>query len=109
VPNAAPRFGSTLGGRIDPEHNPPIAFEGKVTQRIDTQWGKTTILQHQGIHVILTEMPFPAYFASDFTGLGINLWKADIVVVKNLFPFPLPHGQVQSPDRERDHARYHQC
>jgi microcystin degradation protein MlrC len=76
-----------IGGRIDAEHNPEIEFEGKVSQRFETQWGKTTILQHQGIHVILTEMPFPAYFASDFTGLGLNLWKADIVVVKNLFPF----------------------
>lgn len=76
-----------IGGRIDPEHNPAVTLEAKVWQRLETQWGKTTILQHKGIHVILTEMPYPAYFASDFTGLGLSLWKADIIVVKNLFPF----------------------
>ena len=77
----------TLGGHIDPEHNPPVTLEAKVWQRLETEWGKTTILQHQGIHIILTELPNPSYFASDFTKLGLNLWKADIVVVKNLFPF----------------------
>lgn len=76
-----------IGGRIDPEHNPPIQLKAKVWQRMETQWGKTSILQHQGIHIILTELPYPAYFATDYTGLGLNLWKADIIVVKNLFPF----------------------
>jgi microcystin degradation protein MlrC len=76
-----------LGGTIDPEHNPIVMFEAKVWQRMETEWGKTTILQCQGIHVILTELPNPSYFATDFTKLGLNLWKADIVVVKNLFPF----------------------
>lgn len=77
----------TIGGHIDPEHNPAVEVEVKVWQRMETQWGKTSVLQHQGIHIILTELPYPAYFASDFTGLGLNLWKADIIVVKNLFPF----------------------
>lgn len=77
----------TIGGSIDPGHNPPVELECKVWQRLETQWGKTTILQHRGIHIILTELPYPAYFATDFTDLGLNLWKADIVVVKNLFPF----------------------
>jgi microcystin degradation protein MlrC len=76
-----------IGSSIDPEHNPPVKLQAKVLFRQETQWGKTTVLQHRGIHVILTELPFPAYFASDFTGLGLNLWKADIIVVKNLFPF----------------------
>ncbi len=76
-----------LGGTIDAEHNPIVIFEAKVWQRLETEWGKTTILQHQGIHVILTELPNPSYFATDFTKLGLNLWRADIIVVKNLFPF----------------------
>ncbi len=76
-----------LGGTINPEHNPVVELEAKVWKRLETEWGKTTILQHQGIHVILTELPNPSYFATDFTKLGLNLWRADIIVVKNLFPF----------------------
>jgi microcystin degradation protein MlrC len=76
-----------IGGCIDPEHNPCVELEVKAIFKAETQWGKTSVLQHRGIHIILTELPFPAYFASDFTGLGLNLWKADIIVVKNLFPF----------------------
>lgn len=77
----------SVGGTIDPMHNPPVELEAKVWLRQETAWGKTTILQHQGIHIILTELPNPSYFATDFTSLGLSLWKADIVVVKNLFPF----------------------
>jgi microcystin degradation protein MlrC len=76
-----------IGGSIDPEINPVVQFTGKVCFRQQTAWGKTVVLQHQGLHVILTELPFPAYFSEDFKAVGLNLWKADITVVKNLFPF----------------------
>jgi microcystin degradation protein MlrC len=37
--------------------------------------------------LILTERPTPAFFPRFFKSLGLSLWKADITVVKNLFPF----------------------
>ena len=77
----------SVGGRIDPDFNPVVDFEGEVILRAQTQFGKTCILRHKGIHLLLTELAFPGYFASDYAKLGLNLWKADIVVVKNLFPF----------------------
>ncbi|MEM6271377.1 MAG: M81 family metallopeptidase [Bacteroidota bacterium] len=76
-----------VGGSIDPENNPPVDFSGDIVFRIDGAMGKTSIIRHQGLHLILSELPFTGYFRSDFTDLGINLWKTDIVVVKNLFPF----------------------
>lgn len=81
------RIRLTIGGTIDPEHNPPVEIEAEVLLRRETSWGKTTVLRHQGIHVILTELPYPGYFASDYKQLGLSLWRADIIVVKNLFPF----------------------
>jgi len=45
------------------------------------------ILKNKGVHLILTEFGEAAYYPDFFTSLGLNLWKADIVVVKNLFPF----------------------
>jgi microcystin degradation protein MlrC len=80
-------FKLKIGGVIDPQHNPVVELEVKLHSKDENEWGKTTILIHQGIHIILTEFPYPSYFASDFTRLGLNLWKADIIVVKNLFPF----------------------
>ena len=76
-----------IGGRIDPHHNPAVHLDVKVQSKHENEWGKTSVLVHQGIHIILTEFPYPSYFASDYTRLGLNLWKADIIVVKNLFPF----------------------
>ncbi len=76
-----------VGGRIDPQFNPQLDFSGKVIFSAESQWGNTTILVHNGIHLILTELAFPGYFPGDFRSLKLNLWKADVLVVKNLFPF----------------------
>ena len=76
-----------VGGRIDPQFNPEVEYTGTVRFSEKTNWGNTTILVHQGIHMILSELAFPGYFPKDFRCLKLNLWKADVVVVKNLFPF----------------------
>jgi len=36
---------------------------------------------------VIAELPIAADQTSHYTDLGLSLWKADIVVVKNLFPF----------------------
>lgn len=76
-----------VGGPIDPEFNPTVEFEGEVIFREDGAMGKTSIIRHEGLHLVLTELAFAGYFARDFKNLGINMWKSDILVVKNLFPF----------------------
>lgn len=82
-----------IGGRIDPQFNPELEFTGTVRYSDESSWGKTTILVHQGIHLILSELAFPAYFPKDFRSLGLNLWKADITIVKNLFPFRIKYAR----------------
>lgn len=77
----------TLGAQIDPHFNPTLEFEGEVLHKSDEKWGKCLVLRQGGVHLVATEIAFPAYWPSDFKALGLNLWKADIVVVKNLFPF----------------------
>jgi microcystin degradation protein MlrC len=49
--------------------------------------GKTVIIRHQGIHLIITELADSLASLGYFGDPGLSLWKADIVVVKNLFPF----------------------
>jgi len=81
------RLRLTLGGRIDPNFNPPVEFTGEVMYRGESKWGKTLVLREGGVHVVATEIAFPAYWPGDFRSLDLNLWKADVTVVKNLFPF----------------------
>jgi len=52
-----------------------------------TVTGKTVVLKNKGVHLVLTDYPPVTYFPNFFTSIGLDLWKADIVVAKNLFPF----------------------
>ncbi|MCB9234824.1 MAG: M81 family metallopeptidase [Bacteroidia bacterium] len=77
----------TVGAKLDPIHNLPLEFTGELIFAKQTDFGKTVILRNRGTHLIITELAFGGFFPTDFTQLGLSLWKADITVVKNLFPF----------------------
>ncbi len=51
--------------------------------------GRAVVLKNNGVHLILTEFAPNTYFPNFFTSLGLDLWKADIVVVQEPLPFPL--------------------
>jgi len=76
-----------VGGRLEKEYNRPLTYTGKLIHKSVSQWGKTVIIKHQGIHLIITELADSLASPGYFSDLGLSLWKADIVVVKNLFPF----------------------
>ena len=77
----------TVGGNIDTVYNQPFNYTGIVTLKQETSYGKTVIVKNSGIHLILSELPMASRKPSDFRELGLSIMKADIVVVKNLFPF----------------------
>lgn len=77
----------TVGGKLDTVYNAPLAFTGELIFKKEGNLGKTVILKNHGTHLILTEQPDATYQPEYFTDLGLSLFKADIVVVKNLFPF----------------------
>jgi len=76
-----------VGAKLDKLYNRPLEVTGQVMHKREWLYGKTVILKNKGVHIILTEMPVPAMHPDFYTELGLSLWKADIVVVKNLFPF----------------------
>ncbi|MFA6618292.1 MAG: M81 family metallopeptidase [Candidatus Neomarinimicrobiota bacterium] len=76
-----------LGGKIDTVYNKSIKYTGEIFFKKETALGKTLIIKHGGIHLILSELPMSARYPSEFKDLGLSLFKPDIVVVKNLFPF----------------------
>jgi microcystin degradation protein MlrC len=76
-----------VGGKLDRVYNKPLDYEGTIIFKKETSFGKTVIVKHGGIHLVIAELPIASDQTSHFTDLGLSLWKADIVVVKNLFPF----------------------
>ena len=81
----------SVGGKLDKIYNRPITVTGEVIFQEETQLGKTAVLRCGGVHVILTELPAMAREPEFFSDLGLSLWKADAVVVKNLFPFRISY------------------
>ncbi len=82
----------TVGGKLDKIYNQPYKFTGQVVFKGNCSGYKkpairAVVLKNNGVHLILTEFGDGAYYPKFFTSLGLDLWKADIVVVKNLFPF----------------------
>lgn len=85
--NAGDEVTLTVGGKIDTVYNQPFTYTGILTLKQETSFGKTVIIKNNGIHLIISELPMASRKPSDFRELGLSIWKADIVVVKNLFPF----------------------
>ena len=76
-----------VGGGLAPQYNSPVEVTGTVLRKQTGERGRTVILRAGGVHVILTELPETAAKPGYFKNLGLSPWKADLVVVKNLFPF----------------------
>lgn len=77
----------SVGGKLDKLYNRPLDFSGELIHKSEQRFGKTAIIKYRGIHLILTELADSLADPDYFSDLGLSLWKADIVVVKNLFPF----------------------
>jgi microcystin degradation protein MlrC len=82
----------SVGGKLDKVYNKPFEFTGELIYKGPAQdgtktGGKAVVLRNKGVHLIVTDFPPSTYFPNFFTTLGLDLWKADIVVAKNLFPF----------------------
>ncbi len=78
-----------VGARLDKVYNEKLTFNGVLIYLDNSRYGKTAVIVKDKLHLILTTLPCPAFKPSFFTKLGLSLWKADVVVVKNLFPFRL--------------------
>ena len=76
-----------VGGKIDLLYNRPLEYSGIVEWKSETSFGKTVIVRRDGIHLVLSELPMASKSPKEYQALGLSPWKADIVVVKNLFPF----------------------
>lgn len=78
----------TVGGKIQPEYNPPLTIKGKIWTKKETKdFGKVVVLDLGDVKLVLTEGAALALKPSFYRDLGLNVWKPDITVVKSFFHF----------------------
>jgi len=78
----------SIGGTLDPARSAPLPVRGVVRSKHARHgYGRTIVLEVEHLRVVITEGPALVMRPSFYTELGLSLWKADIAVVKNFFPF----------------------
>ena len=79
-----------VGGRLHPEMNRPLRLTGTLLhKRQNPGILRTAVLAVSGLRLVLTEGPAVTLKPNFFTQAGLDPWKADVIVVKNFFPFRL--------------------
>jgi microcystin degradation protein MlrC len=77
-----------IGGTLDPSRATPLAVRGTVVSRHQREgFGRTVVLAVEHVRVVITEGPAMVMRPSFYTEVGLDPWRADIVMVKNFFPF----------------------
>ncbi len=82
------RVDVTLGGRH--EHSPPLPVTAVVRSRHDTEaFSRVVVLTIDHVELVVTSAPPLAMKPSFYRDVGLRPSRADICVVKSLFPFRL--------------------
>ena len=82
------RVALSIGGSLDPARSSPLPVVGNVVSKHDQHgFGKTVVLAVDHLRIVITEGPSMVMRPTFYTNVGLSPWKADIVVVKNFFPF----------------------
>jgi len=79
-----------VGGKLHPELNTPLEVSGRVLRsRTAGGLGRTVALDLGHVKLVVTEGPSMAMKPAFYGDLGLDPWRADMVVVKSMFPFRL--------------------
>jgi microcystin degradation protein MlrC len=79
-----------VGGRFDPATNPPLRVRGRLKVVLETRaFGGVAALDVGRMGLVLTEGPPLAMKPAFYRQVGYEPFRADLVVVKSLFPFRL--------------------
>ena len=79
-----------IGGTLDPARSAPLVVTGTIASKhAQHGFGRTIVLEVEHLRIVITEGPSMVMRPSFYTDVGLSLWKADIAVVKNFFPFLL--------------------
>ncbi|MEZ4365595.1 MAG: M81 family metallopeptidase [Kofleriaceae bacterium] len=77
-----------LGGGLDPARSPPLPVRGTLRSKHRQQgFLRALVLEVAHLRIVVTEGPSMVMRPSFYTAVGLRIWDADVVVVKNFFPF----------------------
>ena len=84
------RVSAAVGGRLDPAHSSPLAVTGRLRSRHETgAMGRAVVLDLDHLQLVVTEQAPLAMKPAFYADVGLSPWRADVVVVKSMFPFRL--------------------
>ncbi|TVQ86274.1 MAG: M81 family peptidase [Deltaproteobacteria bacterium] len=82
------RVSLPVGGTLDPGRNEPLPLRGRLLHRYQSDvFGRMALLQVDHVKVVITEGANLVMRPRFYKQIGLDPWKADVVVVKSLFPF----------------------
>lgn len=82
------RVSLSLGGRLHPEQNEAVAVSGVLKNKRELPGFDRVVLLDLGhVQVVVTEGPALALRPRYYSDMGLDPWKADIIVTKSFFPF----------------------
>ncbi len=82
------RVALSIGGTLDPARSQPLPVVGSVVSKHEQQgFGKTVVLAVEHMRIVITDGPAMVMRPTFYTNVGLSPWNADIVMVKNFFPF----------------------
>ncbi len=77
-----------VGGTVDPVLNPPVPVAGRIRGRATTRYfGRAVVLDLGHVQLVLTERPPYPLKPRFYSDVGLDPWRADLVVVKSFFHF----------------------
>ncbi len=78
----------SVGGKLDPARGVALEVEGKLLKKVVHEaMGKMVVLDLGPVKLVVTEGQALAAMPAFYEDVGLDPWKADVVVVKNFFPF----------------------
>jgi microcystin degradation protein MlrC len=78
----------TLGGKLDRERSQPLTLNATLENKTQAHGvDRMVVLAVGTIRIVVVEGPALAIRPSFFALAGLSVWKADVIVVKNFFPF----------------------
>jgi microcystin degradation protein MlrC len=90
VAGVGARIAARVGASLDPAGGPPVEIEGEVRflAKTDDPAERRAVLQVGGVALVLAAKRRPFHNIADFTALGLDPTKAEIVVVKSGYLSP---------------------
>lgn len=78
----------SLGGKLDPARSRPLEVEATLQHKVKAHGvDRSVVLAVGTVQVCVVEGVALAMRPAFFSTLGLNPWQADVIVVKNFFPF----------------------